>query len=109
MNKKLLPSEARKCGYRVDDSCYPWVAYKGPRFNPTIWEYCYTDEEEKLRITLTERDREIERLREVLVNAAGYVAGASILTKEQMLDRIREAVGDIKDFKMATSNYREDA
>lgn len=35
-------------GYTVDTSCYPWVAYKGPRFNPTKWVSVLTDTEVKL-------------------------------------------------------------
>lgn len=28
-------AEAEELGFTVDRSCYPWVAYKGPRFLPT--------------------------------------------------------------------------
>jgi len=37
--------EMKSQGYVIDDHCYPWVAYKGPRFNPTEIHYCYTEME----------------------------------------------------------------
>lgn len=27
-------AEARAAGFKVDETCYPWLAYRGPRFNP---------------------------------------------------------------------------
>jgi hypothetical protein len=42
----MLPSVARNMGYTIDNHCYPWVAYKGPRFRPDAIGYCYTDVEE---------------------------------------------------------------
>lgn len=38
-------TEAREQGFTIDENCYPWVAYKGPRFNPTEWHYTQTDTE----------------------------------------------------------------
>lgn len=29
--------EAEKQGFTIDCTCWPWVAYKGPRFDPTEW------------------------------------------------------------------------
>jgi hypothetical protein len=40
--------EAEERGYTVDRSCYPWVAYKGLRFNPEEWKPILTDLEEEL-------------------------------------------------------------
>ncbi len=37
--------QARNDGFTVDTSCYPWVAYKGPRFNPAVFKYIRTDAE----------------------------------------------------------------
>lgn len=34
--------EARDRGFAVDTTCYPWVAYKGARFNPTEWHSIQT-------------------------------------------------------------------
>ena len=31
----LSQKVARAAGFRVDNTIYPWVAYKGPRFRPT--------------------------------------------------------------------------
>lgn len=42
-------SEAESAGFVVDKTCYPWVAYKGPRFQPTEWHYIDTDREASLR------------------------------------------------------------
>lgn len=44
MDKK----DAEALGYTVDTTCYPWVAYKGPRFNPTEWRCVLTDLESEL-------------------------------------------------------------
>lgn len=27
--------QAEAAGFTVDDTAYPWIAYKGPRFTPT--------------------------------------------------------------------------
>ena len=40
---------ARLAGFTVDDHCYPWVAYKGPRFRPDEWHCVDTDDEALLR------------------------------------------------------------
>lgn len=46
MESKLKhPSDMRELGFTIDDTCYPWVAYKGPRFAPTESHWCYTDRE----------------------------------------------------------------
>lgn len=29
-------------GYAIDDTCYPWIAYRGPRFAPTEWHAIIT-------------------------------------------------------------------
>jgi hypothetical protein len=34
----ITAEEARRLGYVVDDTVWPWVAYKGPRFRPTEWQ-----------------------------------------------------------------------
>lgn len=39
-------------GFEIDESTYPWVAYQGPRFNPTKWYPCYTELESRLIRTL---------------------------------------------------------
>ena len=33
-NLRRLKKEAESRGFTVDTSCWPWVAYKGPRFAP---------------------------------------------------------------------------
>jgi hypothetical protein len=34
-----FPSKAKaeEAGYRVDTTTYPWIAYRGPRFQPIAW------------------------------------------------------------------------
>ncbi len=44
----LTREEALAAGFIVDDTCYPWVAYKGPRFAPTEIIDCYTELEARL-------------------------------------------------------------
>lgn len=38
----MTKEEAESKGYTVDDCVYPWIAYKGPRFNPIEWFAIYT-------------------------------------------------------------------
>lgn len=33
----MTAEEAERRGYIVDRHCYPWIAYRGPRFVPTKW------------------------------------------------------------------------
>ena len=49
---------AREEGFTIDHHCYPWVAYKGPRFNPTEWHYTQTDTESEQ----AERIEELENM-----------------------------------------------
>lgn len=42
------PEQAKAAGFTVDTTCYPWVAYKGPRFAPEVWELILTDREADL-------------------------------------------------------------
>ena len=56
--------EAEAQGYTVDTHVYPWVAYRGPRFNPTEWHTVLTDKEthvERLADALRKLVRQIER------------------------------------------------
>lgn len=40
---RMTRAEAQAAGLEVDTHCYPWVAYKGPRFNPTELCEVFTD------------------------------------------------------------------
>lgn len=60
MSKPRDAQEARAQGYIVDESCSPWVAYKGPRFNPTEWFYLLTDTESA---KMTESEYVLQELR----------------------------------------------
>lgn len=48
---------ALKAGYIIDSTCYPNVAYKGPRFQPDHWIRIPTEREEELENALTEAGR----------------------------------------------------
>jgi hypothetical protein len=52
MAGKLTPEEARAAGFTIDDTCYPWLAYKGPRFRPDEWRHVFTDTEAEMLRTL---------------------------------------------------------
>jgi len=41
--------QAERAGYTVDKQCYPWIAYKGPRFRPSEWCFVLTDKEAEYR------------------------------------------------------------
>lgn len=53
-----LPSAAaaKALGFTVDDTCYPWVAYKGPRFSPVLFYLVPTDKEAKHSAGYVERE-----------------------------------------------------
>ena len=44
----------RAQGFTIDECCYPWVAYKGPRFRPDEWHSCLTNKEAALIEALAE-------------------------------------------------------
>lgn len=44
----LAPEQAKELGFTIDDTCYPWAAYKGPRFASTEIRDCYTALEAEL-------------------------------------------------------------
>lgn len=41
--------KAQAEGFTIDRHCYPWVAYKGPRFSPSEWHVTDTDIEFELK------------------------------------------------------------
>lgn len=45
--------KAEKQGYTVDTHVYPWLAYKGPRFNPTFAQQIETDKESERLLALS--------------------------------------------------------
>lgn len=49
---KLTKAEAEKYGYIVDTNCYPWQAYRGPRFEPFEMRDVHTDIEAELLLAL---------------------------------------------------------
>lgn len=44
----MTRSQAKAMGFSIDSTCYPNVAYKGPRFNVTEFAFIYTETEERL-------------------------------------------------------------
>jgi hypothetical protein len=45
---RMTRQDAEAAGFTVDQSCYPWFGYTGPRFNPTQRVEVYTDLESEL-------------------------------------------------------------
>jgi hypothetical protein len=45
---RMTRQDAEAAGFTVDQSCYPWFGYTGPRFNPTQRVDVYTDLESEL-------------------------------------------------------------
>lgn len=46
---KKHADELKAQGYRIDDTCYPWLAYRGERFGGSDdYYYCYTTLESQL-------------------------------------------------------------
>lgn len=48
----LTREKAEKRGFKIDDTVYPWLAYKGPRFRPEESARCLTDREAALALAL---------------------------------------------------------
>ncbi len=46
--ERITPAQAVAEGFDVDRSCYPWIAYRGPRFNPDVYRECMTANEAEL-------------------------------------------------------------
>lgn len=44
----MTAEEATKLGYDIDRHCYPWVAYKGSRFDPIEVHHIFTSMEAAL-------------------------------------------------------------
>lgn len=59
-------AEAEQKGYTVDRSCYPWVAYKGSRFDPTEFFYILTDNENHLVDLLNDASAKMEEASEFI-------------------------------------------
>jgi hypothetical protein len=45
-------AQAEAAGFKVDKTCYPWVAYEGARGRPTRWFDILTDKEAQLLAAL---------------------------------------------------------
>lgn len=63
---KKLPNsavEAQAAGYEVDRHCYPWIAYKGPRFRPTEHHHILTDNEAEMLEALKDIVEQFEATR----------------------------------------------
>ena|SRR6516162_9249342 len=58
-HETMTPTTAMNLGLIIDDSCYPWIAYKGPRFNPTVWFHCLTTLEFELLSRSPYRGQEV--------------------------------------------------
>lgn len=56
----ITPAQAREQGYTIDDTCYPWVAYKGPRFAPDDFQWCFTELEARMAETLSKLNLTLE-------------------------------------------------
>ena len=48
MQDHITREQAEAAGMVVDTTCYPWLAYEGPRFAPTAQRHVYTDLEARL-------------------------------------------------------------
>jgi hypothetical protein len=72
MRPKMTPEIAEREGYTIDRHCYPWLAYKGPRFKPEDSQFCYTDREAAMLKALNAivRDSQDEWSREFALDAA---------------------------------------
>ena len=47
-------------GFKIDSTVYPNIAYKGDRFDPTVWYKVYTETEQQLMNALRNLKRTIE-------------------------------------------------
>lgn len=98
-------AEAEAAGYVVDTCCYPWVAYQGPRFAPTLWVEVPTDTEaEQANDLAAAQESEDEAL-------ARRARARSVTIAQQALDLYRNiadlAAGEAED--VATVKLQLDA
>lgn len=64
----MTRNEATKQGYKIDDTCYPNIAYKGLRFDP----------DECLDVPTVIEEQLIDNLSEVLDNAGSLSASICV-------------------------------
>lgn len=64
-------AEAEAHGFVVDTCCYPWVAYKGPRFQPESLCYILTDKEHQLELLAKETKARFDQMNELEVPPLG--------------------------------------
>lgn len=55
--------ELKKQGYIIDTCCYPNIAYKGPRFDPSKWFEVLTEKEHVQSETIRKQGKMIEEFK----------------------------------------------
>lgn len=84
----ITPAEARKQGFKIDHTTYPWLAYKGERFRPTESTQCYTALEASLQEQVEKITDETIELRDQgnLYRAlAAVIFGAAVILASSLL------------------------
>jgi hypothetical protein len=80
---------AKAEGFTVDRHCYPWVAYKGSRFNPSECKYIRTDDECELALLRTQNEKLVEAADEALNVLIGCVVAAGGCDDRDALNRAK--------------------
>lgn len=76
-------ADAQASGFIVDESCYPWIAYKGPRFQPTQFCTIPTDIEAKQASLIALNEQAI-----ALLKAQNAILQEAVNAASKALDKI---------------------
>lgn len=71
MYTNMCKGEAEALGFAVDTSCYPWVAYKGTRFQPDEMKCILTDREYQLALLAKEAKATDDKMNDAEVAPTG--------------------------------------
>lgn len=92
----------RSEGYNIDETCYPWVAYRGSRFNPDVWHRIMTDRESQLKLALKTVTDGMEAASEQL----DYCGGGDAWERECYRDSGKEELVSKAVELLATEDFR---
>lgn len=97
--QSITPQAAEAQGYTIDRTCYPWFAYKGLRFHPSVFAYCFTDlEVERYSGAFKERADVLAFQQKFSVPMAKE---PSFLDKAALMFRLKFMVEELQEFSDA--------
>ena len=85
----LSHKELQNQGYIIDTCCYPNIAYKGPRFNPSEWFEVLTEKEYIQSTTIRKQGKKIKDFR-TLKDACVIV-----IIRGGLLEAVKSSIGEL--------------